>query len=1183
MDLRALRRLRCLPIAFLRRQFSVNRVYLPQSRSYYPSFEQLERRSLFATLTAGDIAFTGFQSVTTDKVSFVLLKSVDAGTVLTVTDKSWTGTGLLSSEGNSVITFGSTFNPGTQFNFDASRPTGRRWFAGLSNANISDVTVASFALAAGGDNLFAFNGNVEPTSGNSSLWVAGFTSTSFITTGTASAPSSYLPSALTLGTTAKSLGLATNASNQNGALTSPLSISGTSTTIASTINGTATWTTFTTANGQPVPSLATFSLQSSSNSPPTGLTLTGNLIAENQTANSIIGSLTTTDSDTTDSFTYSLVIGAGSTDNANFNINGSALQTSSVFDFETKSTYFVRIRTTDRGGLFFENAFTIQVTDVGENNNLRMVSYNIATADGTPRTGLDTILAAIGSEVVGGISKQLDLIALQEVQSQATTTAAVASLMNSLYGAGIYATGTLNGATTGSGTQGVVYNTRTLQLIGEKLIGTTSSTGQPRQTIRHQFVPVGGDALSQFYVYNSHWKSADDAESRNRRLIEAQTIRADADALGNGVNIIYVGDFNTYRSSETSFQEMISAGNGQAVDPINRLGSWSNNSSFRDILTQAPSNSPPAGFTSGGLDDRFDFQLNSGELTDGVGLEYRSGSYRTFGNNGSVALNGSINDASSTALAGLANRTTVLNLLTTVADHLPVVADYTFTSAITVVTPILTVIANSKVYDRVSFVANTVIAGANSPTPSITYEYSTTSNFASLIAPPTSVGSYFVRAKSATNSTNNAAQSNVVPFAITPKALTGTITVADKTFDGTNAATITGRSLTGVLSGDSVNYFGGVATFDNSDIGTAKTVTAVGLVLSGPDMNNYSVSSSATTTANINARLPASVVTRKLFYNGGVGGATAFGASNNFASTGGNPPATAIDSKVPLLPGSNSSFGNYSSVVFGINGIIVDIANAFGSLTIDDFNFATGGNSSSSGFTTLAGASLTAVNPQVTQYVGGGLNGSTRSKITFSNGSLTNTWLRVTVLANANTGLQFDDVFYFGNAVGDTDGIVVSGRYSVNVTDSGKTRQNLSSSVLVTSVFDFNKNGAVDAADTTIVRNAQSTFGKLLVISNATGPNLLVAAASPAVSNSLSTPLVRIQSVSPLSNALEPTATPNADSVSIPSTLPTAIVTSESAKVSSDFVTAPSPVVNELESKIVSSFDQYFAVLGSTI
>jgi len=40
---------------------------------------------------------------------------------------------------------------------------------------------------------------------------------------------------------------------------------------------------------------------------------------------------------------------------------------------------------------------------------------------GTPRAGLDTILKAIGDESVGGRVEPLDILTIQEVQSQGTT------------------------------------------------------------------------------------------------------------------------------------------------------------------------------------------------------------------------------------------------------------------------------------------------------------------------------------------------------------------------------------------------------------------------------------------------------------------------------------------------------------------------------------------------------------------------------------------------------------------------------------------------------------------------------------------------------------------------------------------------------------------------------------------
>src|SRR5262249_51774411 len=85
--------------------------------------------------------------------------------------------------------------------------------------------------------------------------------------------------------------------------------------------------------------------------------------------------------------------------------------------------------------------------------------------------------------------------------------------------------------------------------------------------------------------------------------------------------------------------------------------------------------------------------------------------------------------------------------------------------------------------------------------------------------------------------------------------LTGSITAADKVYDGTTAATITGRTLSGVVSGDDVTYVGGTATFADKNAGTTgKTVTGTGLSLSGTDAGNYTVNSAATTTAHITPR-----------------------------------------------------------------------------------------------------------------------------------------------------------------------------------------------------------------------------------------------------------------------------------------------------------------------------------------
>jgi hypothetical protein len=101
----------------------------------------------------------------------------------------------------------------------------------------------------------------------------------------------------------------------------------------------------------------------STNRAPTNISLSNNSIAENQPGGTAVGVLSTTDPDGTGTFTYSLVSGTGSTDNAGFTISGNQLRTNSAFDFETKSSYSVRLQTRDSGGLTFQKQFTIQVTD----------------------------------------------------------------------------------------------------------------------------------------------------------------------------------------------------------------------------------------------------------------------------------------------------------------------------------------------------------------------------------------------------------------------------------------------------------------------------------------------------------------------------------------------------------------------------------------------------------------------------------------------------------------------------------------------------------------------------------------------------------------------------------------------------------------------------------------------------
>ncbi len=311
---------------------------------------------------------------------------------------------------------------------------------------------------------------------------------------------------------------------------------------------------------------------------------------------------------------------------------------------------------------------------------LRIVDYNIAQnfdVAGDPNSGLQTIFAAIGDDVRNGFAKPIDVLAVQEASTDGGDAGALAAILNGIYGVTSYAAAPVpeNWISGGNGLPGLVYNSASLSLLGTIAFGDvgSGSTQQPRSSLRYQLRPTGYDASADFYVYNNHYKSDDGSTDQARRDVEAQGVRADADALGEGTHAIYAGDFNVYRSTEAMYQTLLAAGPGQAFDPLEMPGSWSAPSqaeTFKGIHTQSPATIEAfSGQVVGGMNDRFDFQLITGELQDDEGMSQLAGSYRTFGNNGTHTTDGAITTGTGAA-------PDVLLALAQSSDHLPVVADY---------------------------------------------------------------------------------------------------------------------------------------------------------------------------------------------------------------------------------------------------------------------------------------------------------------------------------------------------------------------------------------------------------------------------------------------------------------------------------------------------------------------------
>jgi len=303
---------------------------------------------------------------------------------------------------------------------------------------------------------------------------------------------------------------------------------------------------------------------------------------------------------------------------------------------------------------------------------------------------------------------------LQEQQQPDTTTQDFLSRINVIYqGQGItYARGFEVGATTSSsgfGTpsefeirQSVIYRTDTVELISEDSFGDLSGglISHPREVLLHQFRPIGFNSDSDLYIFNSHFEAGDNDEDMAGRETEADQIRSfiDSNNLGSS-NVIVAGDLNVSDNFNTSsltvfgnlspLEILSAAGDGRVLDPLFPNGEVVNFSildsgvtnfpfgvDLAPLLTQSPSGGAGP-LVSGGIDDRFDFILQSDELLDGDGVASIPNSLRSFGNNGST-LNTRINSGNTITINGLTSFSTsqVLNALEAASDHLPVVEDF---------------------------------------------------------------------------------------------------------------------------------------------------------------------------------------------------------------------------------------------------------------------------------------------------------------------------------------------------------------------------------------------------------------------------------------------------------------------------------------------------------------------------
>jgi len=174
--------------------------------------------------------------------------------------------------------------------------------------------------------------------------------------------------------------------------------------------------------------------------------------------------------------------------------------------------------------------------------------------------------------------------------------------------------------------------------------------------------------------------------------------------------------------------------------------------------------------------------------------------------------------------------------------------------------------------------------------------------------------------------------------------------------------------------------------------------------------------------------------------------------------------------KVALLPGETATSANYTSYHRGINGLIIDVLQPAGPITVDDFRFRMGNDDDPSRWTP-------APTPRtVTTEQGAGAEGADRVTIIWDDDTIADRWLEVTVRAE-NTGLLHDDVFYFGNAVAEAGNSPHDAHVStIDLLLARNNPRTFLEPAGLDFLYDYNRDGRVNATDVLLARNHQTDF-----------------------------------------------------------------------------------------------------------
>jgi endonuclease/exonuclease/phosphatase family metal-dependent hydrolase len=166
-----------------------------------------------------------------------------------------------------------------------------------------------------------------------------------------------------------------------------------------------------------------------------------------------------------------------------------------------------------------------------------------------------------------------------------------------------------------------------------------------------------------------HLKAGSTASDETERASQTNTLMNYLNSLNKKANYLVMGDFNLYTNTEQGFQNLVNYTNVdfRFYDPANMIGDWHDNSTYAHYHSQSTHTNSDGCHATGGMDDRFDFILESGYIKNAADhLQLFSGSYKVIGQDGNH-LNSAINSGTNTSAPD-----SIIESLYIMSDHLPV-------------------------------------------------------------------------------------------------------------------------------------------------------------------------------------------------------------------------------------------------------------------------------------------------------------------------------------------------------------------------------------------------------------------------------------------------------------------------------------------------------------------------------